>query len=130
MYLLPSKEGRKDLVIKVGSIDFGVLLQQASEVSVQLNLVQNYYMRDLNMSCPPDQAAYELEVAARNQHPGIVGAHDMFVVWIRPEDLLGSQHSRDFKAPGKKCLLLVQEMDLIEGGTTLQVMMERVRQQI
>ena len=63
-------------------------------------------------------------MAEKNQHPGIIGARLMFVVWIRPEDLLGPNHGEDFEAPGKKCLLLVQEMDAVVGRTLDKVIDE------
>jgi hypothetical protein len=73
---------------------------------------------------PSSQGLFELEVAEKNQHPSIIGARLMFVVWIRPEDLLGPKHSQDFETPGKKCLLLVQEMDAIAGKTMRMVIDE------
>jgi hypothetical protein len=71
------------------------------------------------------QAAYELEMSSKITHPGIVCARDMFVAWIRPHDLLGPEHSKDFPSSDKRCLLLVQEMDFIKGET-LKDMWERV----
>ena len=69
-----------------------------------------------NDAIPPFlQAAFELEISSRNKHPRIICAHNMFVVWIRPRDLLGPEHSEDFASPDEKCLLLVQEMDYVTG---------------
>lgn len=65
-------------------------------------------------------------MSVKISHPGIVCARGMFVVWIRPCNLLGPEHCGDFDSPDKKCLMLVQEMDFIEGGT-LKDMLETVR---
>ena len=63
------------------------------------------------------QAKLELEIAANISHPSLVCTRESFVVWICPKDLLGPEHSENFQAPGKNCLLLVQEMEYIAGRT-------------
>ena len=67
---------------------------------------------------------FELELAASITHPGIVCARDMFMVWVSPKELLGSTNCVDFDDPEEERLLLVQEMDFIDGDTVADMLQE------